>query len=325
MQDKARTTRTSTTAPQAGAEHAAEHSEFIDSLQKGVMIGAAVLLLVLPPLRMGMQRHAAKPAPVAQSNAPAAQAPAMQPLVVAQAPADAAPSAETPAAQQPQSPTEEQVAKATTPALPMPPLADFGEINPTPDVKLVADWSVATKDHKKNAFVVIDKKDARVYVFGPDGKLKADTPVLLGSAVGDDSAPGIGDKPLSKVKPEEKTTPAGRFVAEIGMNARKEDVVWVDYDAAVSMHRVLRTPDAIKKDRRLERLATPTPEDNRISYGCVNVPVAFFEQVLAPTVRRSGAVIYVLPETRSVQKQFGAYDPALRMQLAQAAHKQVQQ
>ncbi len=324
MQDKARTTRTAAAAPRAGAQQSAKHSEFIDSLQKGVLIGAAVLLLVLPPLRMGMQRHAAEPAPVAASSAPAVQPPALQPPVVAQAPADAAPSAETPAVQ-PQAPAEEQVAKAPAPALPMPPLADFGTAKPTPEAKLVADWSVATKDHKKSAFVVIDKKDARVYVFGPDGKLKAETPVLLGSAVGDDSAPGIGDKPLSQVKPEEKTTPAGRFVAEIGMNARKEDVVWVDYDAAVSMHRVLRTPDAINKDRRLARLASATPADNRISYGCVNVPVAFFEKVLAPTVRRSGAVIYVLPETRSVQKQFGAYDPASRMQIAQVAHKRVQQ
>ncbi|MES2940694.1 MAG: L,D-transpeptidase [Pseudomonadota bacterium] len=322
MQDKARTPPT--TAPRSGTPRPDRpDSDFFDSLQKGVLVGAAVLLLVLPPLRMSMQHHAAKPAaPVAQAPAAVAKAPA--PPVpaapqtpapqVAQAPAEPAPSAETPAAQ----------AQAPAP-LPMPQLADFGTAKPPPDVKLVADWSVATRDHKKNAFVVVDKKDARVYVFTPDGKLKAETPVLLGSAVGDDSAPGIGDKPLSLVKPSEKTTPAGRFVAEIGMNARKEDVVWVDYDAAVSMHRVLRTPDAISKDKRLVRLATATPADNRISYGCINVPVSFFEKVLAPTVRRSGAVIYVLPETRSAQKQFGAYDPMSRMQLAQVAHKQVQQ
>lgn len=300
MQDKARPTRPS------GAQRT-QRSEFLDSLQKGALVGAALLLLVLPPLRMSMQHHAAKPAvpvvqaPAAQTRAPAAPAPAGD--QVAKAPEAAPPS----------------------PQPSMPRLADFGSAKPRPEVKLVADWSVATQDHKKSAFVVVDKKDARVYVFTPDGKLKADSPALLGSAVGDDSAPGIGDKPLSQVKPEEKTTPAGRFVAEIGMNARHEDVVWVDYDAAVSMHRVLRTPEAIRRDKRLVRLATPTPADNRISYGCINLPVSFFEKVLAPTVRKNGAVIYVLPETRSVQKQFGAYDPASRMQLAQAVQKQVQQ
>ena len=41
--------------------------------------------------------------------------------------------------------------------------------------------------------------------------------------------------------PEERTTPAGRFVAERGQNLRGEDVVWIDYDAAVLMHRVITT------------------------------------------------------------------------------------
>ena len=98
------------------------------------------------------------------------------------------------------------------------------------------------------------------------------------------------------------------------MNARNEDVVWVDYDAAVSMHRVLTTNP---QERRLERLATATSEDNRVSYGCNNLPVAFFEQVLAPTVRQEGAIIYVLPETRSAQQVFGSFDVVRQPKVAQ--------
>ncbi len=94
-------------------------------------------------------------------------------------------------------------------------------------------------------------------------------PVLLGVARGDHTVPGIGDKKLSEIKSEERTTPAGRFVAEVGTNARGEDVVWVDYDSAVSMHRVLTTN---AKEQRARRLQTPTPNDNRVSYGCINVP-----------------------------------------------------
>src|SRR5674476_1663356 len=58
---------------------------------------------------------------------------------------------------------------------------------------------------------------------------------LLGSALGDDSVPGIGDRKLSSIRPEERTTPAGRFVAALGLNLGGAEILWVDYDGAVSM------------------------------------------------------------------------------------------
>ena len=115
------------------------------------------------------------------------------------------------------------------------------------------------------------------------------------------AVPGIGDRKLSNVRPEEKTTPAGRFVAALGDNIRGEDVLWVDYNGAVSMHRVITTNP---KERRLQRLATPTPLDNRISYGCINVPAKFFENVVRPAFTGTSGIVYVLPETRSARAEF---------------------
>jgi hypothetical protein len=54
-----------------------------------------------------------------------------------------------------------------------------------------------------------------------------------------------------------------------------------------------------------------------VSYGCINLPVAFYEQVLAPTVKSGGAIIYVLPETRPAQQVFGSFDVEQRMKVAQ--------
>jgi hypothetical protein len=71
------------------------------------------------------------------------------------------------------------------------------------------------------------------------------------------------------------------------------------------MHRVLTTNP---EDRRLERLATPTVDDNRISFGCINVPTAFYETYIRPTFATHRAVVYVLPEVKSVQQVFGSYD-----------------
>jgi hypothetical protein len=180
--------------------------------------------------------------------------------------------------------------------------AQFGGEPASPDARLVADWAFRTGDHGHRAVVVVDKKDAKVFVFDREGRLQSAAPALLGSARGDHTVPGVGDKPLSQVLPAERTTPAGRFVAEPGVNAQGEDVVWVDYDAAVSMHRVRAN---VKAERRLERLASRTPADNRISFGCINLPVAFYEKVLKPMVGRVGAVVYVLPETQPAARFFG--------------------
>lgn len=188
-------------------------------------------------------------------------------------------------------------------------LADFGVEKPSADARHVADWVADSRDNARVEFFIIDKKYARIYVFDGDARLRGTTPVLLGLAKGDDSAPGIGLKPIAAVKPSERTTPAGRFVAERGRNTLGEDVIWVDYDAAVSMHRVRATNP---KERRLERLASPTIDDNRISYGCINVPVAFYNVHISPVFAQRRAIVYVLPEVKPVQQVFGSYDVAAK-------------
>ena len=267
-----------------------ERSEFMASLRWGALIGLALLVIIVPSVRM------AKDKPKAIEQPPVATAPA------------------------PQAP--DTSAAGNTPApVPAPPgvrLADFNGEDASADARHVANWAVYTGDNQKRAFVIVDKADARVYVFGPDGKLRDSAPALLGSAHGDDTFPGVGDKPLAEVRPEEKTTPAGRFIAEPGLNANGEDIVWVDYAAAVSMHRIRPT---VAQERRLERLATRTIEDNRISFGCINLPVTFYEDVLSPTVKKYGAVVYVLPETRPAQKVFGSFDVLKDARAQQVAYQ----
>ena len=176
-------------------------------------------------------------------------------------------------------------------------------IVPSVQARQLADWVAATGDNAGAPFIVVDKKRANVFVFDADARLRAHSAVLLGSALGDDSVPGIGSRPMAQILPAERTTPAGRFVAERGRNTQGEDVVWVDYDAAVSMHRV-RTGNPL--ERRAERLASATIDDNRISYGCINVPVAFYERFIQPIFALSKAMVYVLPDTKSVAEVFGA-------------------
>lgn len=186
--------------------------------------------------------------------------------------------------------------------------AYFGTERPSRDARRVADWVAQSHDNKGSPFVIIDKRTARLYVFDKAARLRGSTTVLLGAARGDDTIAGIGKRPIADVKPQERTTPAGRFLAERGHNGRGEDVVWIDYDAGVSMHRVLTTHPA---EHRLARLASPAIADKRISYGCVNVPVAFFEAQLRPLFAAHPAMVYVLPEVKPVQQVFTMLDGRL--------------
>ncbi len=241
---------------------AASRSDLGESIRRGLLAGAAVLAIVIPP--------------VVASGRPGPLAAATMTLTEPASPAGIATR-----------------------------YADFGTQTPSPDARHVADWVADSGDNAGFDFVIVDKRYATVHVFAADARLRGSTPVLLGAAPGDDSVSGIGLRPIAEVQVEERTTPAGRFVAERGHNALGEDVVWVDYAAAVSMHRVRATDPT---ERRLERLDTPTIDDNRISYGCINVPVAFYETFIRPTFANRRALVYVLPEVKSAQQVFGSYD-----------------
>jgi len=164
-------------------------------------------------------------------------------------------------------------------------------------------WATATADHDGLPFAVIDKPHARIHVFSASGQWLGSSPVLLGAALGDRSAPGIGNKPLSQIRADERTTPAGRFVTEPGRNLKGDDIVWIDYESAVSLHRVRSVSAA---ERRHQRLASQGAGDKRISYGCVNAPEAFYNEFIAPLFGQARGVIYVLPDTESFATFFVA-------------------
>jgi len=157
------------------------------------------------------------------------------------------------------------------------------------------------RDNGDAPFAVLDKVSARLWVFDASGHQLGTSQVLLGAAKGDDSVADIGSRPMGSIQPHEKTTPAGRFRVEPGRNLSGEDIFWVDYDAAVSMHR-MRASNPV--ERRAERMASATVADNRISYGCINLPHAFYDTLIRPVFSSGRGWIYVLPETRSVGSLF---------------------
>ncbi|MES2415507.1 MAG: hypothetical protein V4614_17035 [Pseudomonadota bacterium] len=192
---------------------------------------------------------------------------------------------------------------ATAPATVQPLRVDFsGEVS-SPEARFAAQWVAGNADNHRLPFAIVDKKNARLYIFGADGRLRGATTVLLGLAVGDGAVPDMATREISSLRPAERTTPAGRFAAEPGHNLNGEDIVWVDYDSKIAIHRL--RPDAAY-ERRAQRLASSTIDDNRISMGCIVTSVSFYENVVRPVLGKSRSVVYVLPDTRSLQGMLGA-------------------
>ena len=179
--------------------------------------------------------------------------------------------------------------------------AALESVDASADARYVEHWIHEKGDDHGRPFVIVDKKAARIYVFGAGGTLVGMSPTILGQSRGDVPVPGAGQKDPSRLLPDERKTPAGRFESQPGRNLHGEPVVWVDYDTGIAIHRV--RPGA-SQTQRANSLASEDPNNKRLSLGCVVVPENFFLSVVLPILGHVHGTVYVLPEDRPVQAMF---------------------
>ena len=162
------------------------------------------------------------------------------------------------------------------------------------DAVAVAQRILRDGDAAGRPFAIVDKRHAQLSVFDKQGRLAGVTPVLLGRTAGDHSVAGVGERTQTgRLLPGDETTPAGRFKSHPGRNLDGEAIVWLDYDAALAIHRLRAGPAALDRKRRLR---TGSAHDNRASAGCVVVPPAFYVTVVEPLLGRHDGLVYILPE-----------------------------
>lgn len=199
------------------------------------------------------------------------------------------------------------VAEGAAEKAPAKPSADDVAGQRSADAIRVADWIAGARDNGTLPYIIVDKKAAAAFLFDAEGKMIAHAPVLIGIAPGDDATPGVGSKSLAEIGPAEKTTPAGRFLAKFGLAAGRQRVLWVDYATSVAMHTI---PPGSPKEKRRDRMLSPTIEDNRITFGCINVPKIFYRKGVEPLFRKKGGYVYVMPDSKPIEDVF----PRLRVQ-----------
>ena len=190
----------------------------------------------------------------------------------------------------------------------VPPAVPDAVTGPSAAAMRVVDWVAASGDNHALPYVIVDKTTASMLMFDAKGKALGTVPVLIGIAVGDDATPGVGSKNLAEIGPAEKTTPAGRFLAKFGRPIGKERILWVDYATSVAIHPI--PPGASKKEQRRKRMLSPTFADNRITFGCINVPMASYRKVIRPLFGKKGGYVYILPDTKPLEIVF----PRIRVQ-----------
>jgi hypothetical protein len=104
-------------------------------------------------------------------------------------------------------------------------------------------------------YLLVDKANARVYSFSPSGQLQGSAPVLLGMSKGDRLlAPNSATRAV--MRPQDRITPAGRFVSRLAVDSHGKELLVLDYDASISLHPVVKgTPEEHRAQRLADRFA----------------------------------------------------------------------
>jgi hypothetical protein len=188
------------------------------------------------------------------------------------------------------------------------PVAEVGAAGATAsaEVQQVAQWVLDSKDNQHRPYVIVDKANARVFVFDSAGRLRGADAALLGMARGDTPRAGTRNSKLAQLGPKDRITPAGRFLANLDRDALGQPLLLVDYELAIALHPVVKGTVA---EHRAARLASATSADNRISFGCINVPLPLFRDVVSTVFAHTDGYVYILPESGAALPLFARPGP----------------
>jgi len=187
------------------------------------------------------------------------------------------------------------------------PRADFKGVSASADAHITADWMVRNGLTKGGPFLLADKLNGVMYAFDGDGALIAKSPALFGASKGDILTAEQAAKPIEQTTQADKITPAGIYPAQIKSGEYGNSLYFADYGATqLAVHRVyLGTPS----EQRMQRLQSENPNDNRISYGCINALPEFIDNVIIPNFAGKSQVV-ILPDSTSAESYFGINDNA---------------
>lgn len=167
---------------------------------------------------------------------------------------------------------------------------------------VVNSWVRQSHDNNGQRYVIADKAAGTIHIMDAAGNELASAPALYGKRTGDGMSLG--------------ETPAGVFMLHNQSAPRSYGGDLQQFATApngdiYAVHRVLTN----NNQNRQGRLDSATPNDNRVSLGCINIPADIYNKFLNKGFQGK---LYVLPD----QKKLGDVFPGLVEQEAQAEQVQ---
>ena len=103
----------------------------------------------------------------------------------------------------------------------------------------------------------------------------------------------------------QRTTPAGRYFAKYGFAHRNEQVLWIDYANAGSLHPVITSNARTSAPAAAVSIAGRQPVT-----GMHQRAEVLLRRRHTPLIQTQGGVAYILPEGRPLEQVFAAAGPA---------------
>jgi hypothetical protein len=138
--------------------------------------------------------------------------------------------------------------------------------------------------------ITVDKVQATISVHWPDTGKTVTQPALLGRSKSNKLYMEVYDG----TKLFNHITPAGQFTTTKMYSWRLEEDMLVFIKGTVKLAAIHPLWNGNPDQRRVQRLKSETPTDNRVTSGCINVDSDFFYAVL--NTLPDGTVVNILPE-----------------------------
>jgi len=172
----------------------------------------------------------------------------------------------------------------------------------SPQAKLVS--QIAARNHDQN-FLMVDKLHALLFYFKNGQPIYSD-PVLTGASTADRFTPDILAKSFSEpLTQSQKITPAGRYTVTrdydplYGIIFEINEIHGKDWSLAI--HTVYL---GLPHEKRRERLQSPSPHDNLVTYGCMNIDADGIRFLARHLPKKGKTPLYILPRDESATATF---------------------
>lgn len=171
---------------------------------------------------------------------------------------------------------------------------NFKNVSYSDNVKDASDWILNYSNNEGKPYVIADKVNGLIYIFDKNGNIIKRTYAIFGKDSGDVLSDG------------KSITPTGIYNASVDNNVTEPFYkgTTVDFldkgESVLAIHRVYL---AKPSEKRMERLNSKDPSDNRISHGCINVTDDVYDKIIYPQFNKAdGGMVYILPETKRGNK-----------------------